>query len=81
MILRAWHSLYSIGHTWRERLDRPQRSRLHRKAWAYSELLFPNSKGEALKKQAMHDALQRLGVPELGVRLTPELGPEGVFTA
>jgi hypothetical protein len=60
-------------HSWRERLDRPQQSRLHRKAWAYSELLFPNSKGEALKKQAMHDALQRLGVPELGVRLTPEL--------
>jgi hypothetical protein len=60
-------------HSWRERLDRPQQSRLHRKAWAYSELLFPNSKGEALKKQAMHDALQRLGVPELGARLTPEL--------
>ena len=52
---------------------RPRQSRLHRKAWAYSELLFPNSKGEALKKQAMHDALQRLGVPDLGVRLTPEL--------
>ena len=60
-------------HSWRERLDRPEQSRLHRKAWAYSQLLFPNSKGEALKKQAMHDALQRLGVPELGVRLTPEL--------
>ena len=60
-------------HSWRERLDRPEQSRLHRKAWAYSQLLFPNSKGEALKKQAMHDALRRLGVPELGVRLTPEL--------
>ena len=60
-------------HSWRERLDRPEQSRLHRKAWAYSLLLFPNSKGEALKKQAMHDALRRLGVPELGVRLTPEL--------
>src|ERR1700730_7193971 len=60
-------------HSWRERLDRPQQSRLHRKAWAYSQLLFPNSKGEALKKQAMHDALSRLGVPKLGFRLTPEL--------
>jgi hypothetical protein len=60
-------------HFWRERLDRPEQSRLHRKAWAYSELLFPNSKGEALKKQALHDALSRLGVPELGFRLTPEL--------
>jgi hypothetical protein len=60
-------------HSWRERLDRPEQSRLHRKAWAYSQLLFPNSQGEALKKQALHDALSRLGVPELGVRLTPEL--------
>jgi hypothetical protein len=60
-------------HSWRERLGRPEQSRLHRKAWAYSQFLFPNSKGEALKKQAMHDALRRLGVPELGVRLTPEL--------
>jgi hypothetical protein len=60
-------------HSWRERLDRPEQSRLHRKAWAYSQLLFPNSKGEALKKQALHDAFSRLGVPELGVRLTPEL--------
>jgi len=47
-------------HTWRERLDRPEQSRLHRKAWAYSDLLFPNSRGEVLKKQAMHDALSRL---------------------
>jgi hypothetical protein len=60
-------------HSWRERLDRPEQSRLHRKSWAYSPLLFPNSKGKALKKQAMHDALSRLGVPELSVRLTPEL--------
>ena len=61
-------------HTWRERLDRPEQSRLHRKAWAYSDLLFPNSRGEALKKQAMHDALSRLGIqPEGSVRLTPEL--------
>jgi hypothetical protein len=61
-------------HTWRERLDRPEQSRLHRKAWACSELLFPNSKGEVLGKQAIHDALSRLGVQsEGGVRLTPEL--------
>jgi hypothetical protein len=60
-------------HAWRQRMDRPDQSRLHRKAWAYSQLLFPNSKGEALKKQVMHDALSRLGVPELDVRVTPEL--------
>jgi hypothetical protein len=61
-------------HAWRERLDRPEQSRLHRKAWAYSELLFPNSKGEVLGKQAIHDALSRLGVQSEGrVRLTPEL--------
>ena len=61
-------------HTWRERLDRPEQSRLHRKAWADSELLFPNSKGEVLGKQAIHDALSRLGAQSEGrVRLTPEL--------
>ena len=61
-------------HTWRERLDRPEQSRLHRKPWAYSDLLFPNSRGEALKKQAMHDALSRLAIQAEGsVRLTPEL--------
>ena len=61
-------------YTWRERLDRPEQSRLHRKAWAYSDLLFPNSRGEVLKKQAMHDALSRLGFQAEGtVRLTPEL--------
>jgi hypothetical protein len=61
-------------HSWRERLDRPEQSRLHRKAWAYSNLLFPNSKGEALEKQALHNALARLGVqPADSVRLTPEL--------
>ena len=61
-------------HTWRERLDRPEQSRLHRKAWAYSDLLFPNSRGETLTKHAMRNALSRLGVrAEGGVRLTPEL--------
>ena len=37
-------------HNWRERLDRPEQSRLHRKGWAYSDLLFPNSKGQMLGK-------------------------------
>jgi hypothetical protein len=61
-------------HTWRERLDRPAQSRLHRKAWACSDLLFPNFKGEVLGRQAIHDALSRLRVRgEGGVRLTPEL--------
>jgi hypothetical protein len=61
-------------HTWRERLDRPEQSRLHRKGWAYSDLLFPNSKGEVLGRQAIHDALSRLSVQgEGGVRLTPVL--------
>jgi hypothetical protein len=59
-------------HTWRERLDRPEQSRIHRKAWAYSDLLFPNSKGEALTKYAMRNALSRLSVRGEGrVRLTP----------
>ena len=60
-------------HAWRERLDRPEQSRLYRKSWAFSEYLFPNSKGEPLKKQALHNALARLSVPgEERVRLTPE---------
>ncbi len=60
-------------HSWRARLDRPEQSRLHRKAWAYSELLFPNSSGQVLKKQALRDALRRLGdQPKGGARLTPE---------
>lgn len=58
-------------HTWRERLDRPEQSRIHRKAWAYSDLLFPNSQGEALTKYAMRNALSRLSVRGEGrVRLT-----------
>lgn len=60
--------------TWRERLDRPEQSRIHRKAWAYSDLLFPNSKGEALKRQVVHDALSRLSIRFEGrLRLTPQL--------
>jgi len=60
-------------YSWRARLDRPEQSRLHRKAWAYSDLLFPNSKGQALDKQALHNALSRLGVQPPSVHLTPEL--------
>jgi hypothetical protein len=61
-------------HSWRERLDRPEQSRLHRKAWADSDLLFPNSRGQVLEKQALHNALARLGAqPAGGVHLTPEL--------
>ena len=58
MTLLYWHS-------WRRRLDRLEQSRLHRKDWADSQLLFPNSQCEALKKQGLHDALSRLDVPEL----------------
>jgi len=61
-------------HSWRERLGRPELSRLYRKACAYSNLLFPNSKGEALEKQVLHDALSRLSVRFEGpLRLTPGL--------
>lgn len=58
--------------TWRKRLDRPEQSRIFRKAWAYSPLLFPNSKGEALTKHSTRNALLRLTVQGEGrVRLTP----------
>jgi hypothetical protein len=58
--------------SWRDRLDRPDQSRLYRKSWAYSDLLFPNAKGEVLQKQALHNALARLSVPGEGpVRVTP----------
>jgi hypothetical protein len=61
-------------HSWRERLNRPEQSRLHRKAWADSDLLFPNSRGQVLEKQALHNALARLGAQPAGsVHLTPEL--------
>ena len=61
-------------HSWRERLDRPEQSRLHRKEWAYSNLLFPNSKGKAWTRHAMRNALMRLGVRGAApCRLTPEL--------
>jgi hypothetical protein len=58
--------------TWRKRLDRPEQSRLFRKAWAYSPLLFPNSNGDALTKHSTRNALRRLTVRGEGrVRLTP----------
>jgi hypothetical protein len=61
-------------HFWRERLGRPEQSRLYRKACAYSNLLFPNSKGEAFEKQVLHDALSRLSLRFEGpLRLTPGL--------
>jgi hypothetical protein len=61
--------------TWRNRLDRPDQSRIYRKDWAYSNLLFPDSKGDKMKKWAMHDALARLAVKgeEAVVFPTPEL--------
>jgi hypothetical protein len=47
------------------------------KGWAYSGLLFPNYKGQALEKQAVYDALSRLSIQgEGGFRLTPELVPK-----
>jgi hypothetical protein len=61
-------------HNWRDRLDRPELSRLHRKAWAFSDLLFPNSKGEVMTKHAVRNALLRLGsFTGAGVRPTPDL--------
>jgi hypothetical protein len=61
-------------HNWRERLDRPEQSRLHRKGWAHSGLLFPNSKGEAWTRHATRNALLRLSVQGVApFRLTPGL--------
>jgi hypothetical protein len=62
-------------NTWRQRLDRPDQSRIYRKDWACSDLLFPDSRGGVMKKWAMHDALRRLAIngEEWVVRLTPEL--------
>ena len=48
-------------HFWRERLARPEQSRLQRKEkWAFSDLLFPNSQGRELQRQVLHDALSRM---------------------
>ena len=59
-------------HTWRERLDRPEQCRIYHKAWAYSDLLFPGSKGEPLTKHALRNALLRLTVGgDRPVGLTP----------
>ena len=53
--LRFWHA-------WRERLSRPDQTRLHRKArqWSHSKLLFPGPRGEPLARAALHNALRRL---------------------
>jgi hypothetical protein len=65
--------------TWRERMNRPEQSRLHRKSWAFSDLLFPNSRGKPLGKQCLSNALARLsahqdpGDPPPAAGLTPEL--------
>ena len=60
--------------TWRDRMNRPEQSRLHRKRWAYGDLLFPNSQGKALGKQCMNNALARLSAQSPGpVRLTPKV--------
>jgi hypothetical protein len=47
-------------HMWRERLDRPEQRRMYRKAWAYSDLLFPASNGGPLTKHAVRNALLRV---------------------
>lgn len=61
-------------HTWRERLDRPDQGRLHRKAWAYSDLLFPGSDGKPLSRCTVNNALRQLYTDgENGVALTPTL--------
>jgi hypothetical protein len=59
-------------HTWRERLGRPERSRMSRKTWAHSDLLFPASNGGALTKHAVRNALLRLTAGANGpVGVTP----------
>ena len=60
-------------HRWRERLGRTGRSsRNYHKTWAYSDLLFPDSKGEPLTKHALRNALLRLTVGgERPAGLTP----------
>jgi hypothetical protein len=61
-------------HTWRERLSRLDQCRLYRKNWASTELLFPNSRGESMCKQALHNALARFGLSKLnGQALTPSI--------
>jgi hypothetical protein len=68
-------------HIWRERLGRPEQSRLYRKDCAYSDLLFPNSKGEALKKQVLNDALSRLSARrDAPAPLTPGLIRQAFLT-
>jgi hypothetical protein len=59
-------------HRWRERLARTDQSRFYHKALAYSDLLFPDSKGGPLTKHALRNALLRLTVGgERPAGLTP----------
>jgi hypothetical protein len=62
-------------HFWRERLARPDQGRLHRKdRWAFSDLLFPNSEGNALQSQVLRDAIGRMSARNKGpLRVTPRL--------
>ena len=62
-------------HYWRERLGRPEQGRLHRKQnWAFSDLLFPNSEGNAFQDQVVRDALRRVSARNKGpVGITPAL--------
>ena len=68
-------------HTWRQRMDRPEQSRLHRKEWAFSDLLFPNSKGKVLGKQCMHNALARLIAGQGAACPVRPLTPESIRQA
>jgi hypothetical protein len=67
--LRYWHA-------WRDRLARPDQTRLYRKhpQWGRSDLLFPGPRGGPLGRSALHNTLRRLiGVGEGSrVRLTPQ---------
>jgi hypothetical protein len=62
-------------NTWRERLARPDQGRLQRKErWAFSDLLFPNSRGTTLQRQVLHDALARMKARnQAPVDVTPAL--------
>jgi hypothetical protein len=52
----------SLWCAWRERIARPEQSRLYRKSTGYSksELLFPGPRGAMLSRVALHNALKRI---------------------
>ncbi len=62
-------------HFWRERLARPDQARLHRKeSWAFSDLLFPGSDGNALQSQVVRNTLKRINARNKGpANVTPAL--------